>query len=96
VFAVLGPWARRWSPEVRAWALAYPLYVLAVAPAALSLIRFWLLAFPLAWCFPAGLGRSRFRHGLVATLVIAGLSAQWYWIRHFLVLGPVEAQFAMP
>jgi hypothetical protein len=96
VLAVLGPWGRGWSPEVRAWALAYPIYVLAVAPAALSLIRFWLLAFPLAWCIPAGLGRSRFRYALVAVLAIAGLLVQWYWIRHFLVLGPVEEQFAMP
>lgn len=98
VFAVivLRPAARSWSPELRAWGFAYPVYLMAVAPAAVSLFRFWLLAFPLAWIFPRGLGRSRVQYLVVGVLAIAGLMAQWFWIRNFLVLGPVEQQFAMP
>ena len=93
---ILRPATRSWGAEIRAWAVAYPIYLLAVAPAAVSLFRFWLLAFPLAWVFPQGLGRPRMQHLAVAVLAFAGLLAQWYWVRHFLVLGPVEQQFAMP
>lgn len=98
VFAVivLRPAARRWSPELRTWGFAYPVYLMAVAPAAVSLFRFWLLAFPLAWVFPSGLGRSKMQYVAVGVLAAAGLAAQWFWIRNFLILGPVEQQFAMP
>jgi hypothetical protein len=94
---VLRPGTRSWGPELRAWSIAYPLYLLAVAPAAVSLFRFLLLAFPLAWIFPNADERStRLQRLAIATCALAGLLAQWYWIRHFLVLGPVEEQFAMP
>ncbi|MDF2093098.1 hypothetical protein P0Y31_12160 [Knoellia sp. 3-2P3] len=94
---VLRPSTSVWGPELRAWALAYPMYLFAVAPAAISLFRFFLLAFPLAWIFPTTHGRStRLRHLAIVTCALAGLLAQWYWIRHFLVLGPVDEQFAMP
>lgn len=93
------PGARAWGPELRAWAAAYPLYVLLSAPAAISMPRFFVLAIPLMWPFPErvhGPGAKRARMALVGALAAAGLGLQWLWIRHFLVLGPIQDQFGMP
>jgi hypothetical protein len=96
-WVVLRPEAPAWGPEVRSWALAYPLYVLAVAPAAISLFRLLLIAFPLAWVFPdRGADHRRIQTVTLAVLVLTGLFLQWYWIRNFLVVGPLDAQFAYP
>jgi hypothetical protein len=91
--------ARLWGPELRTWAVAYPLYILAAAPAAISIPRLYLLAIPLMWPFPEQ-PRSpadvRLRGALVGVLAGIGLLSQWYWISRFLVLGPLKEQFGMP
>lgn len=95
-YLVLRPAARAWSPEIRAWSLIYPAYVLVIAPAATSYFRFLLLAFPLAWPFPDQRIGTRFRWALVLALATAGLVMQWYWVRNFLVLGPIAQQSGLP
>jgi hypothetical protein len=96
VWLVLRPGTPGWDPEVRAWAAAYPLYLLIVAPAAVSLIRLLLLAFPLMWVLPEDATSRRNRIFVVVVLAVAGLCLQWYWIRHFLVIGPLDQQVGMP
>lgn len=86
---VLRPGARAWGPEVRAWAGAYPLYLLLATAPGTSNIRHLLLAFPLLWPFPDSVtSRSdrRLRVAMVAVLAICGLLSQWVWISQFLVV----------
>lgn len=85
-----------WGPEVRAWAAAYPTYLLAVAPAATSLVRLMLLGFPLFWVLPQRQPTPAAQKVTVAVLALLGIALQWYWIRHFLVVGPASERFAMP
>jgi hypothetical protein len=85
----------RWTPEVRTWAVVYPFYLVSVAPAATSLFRFLLLAFPLFCVVPRSV-RPGVRITFVLGLTVAGLLLQWYWVANFLIVGPLELQVAMP
>jgi hypothetical protein len=85
-----------WGPELRAWAAAYPMYLFAVAPAAISIFRLMLLAFPLFWVLPERRPTPWAQRTTLAVLAVCGLFLQWYWIRYFLVIGPISEQFAMP
>lgn len=85
-----------WGPELRAWAAAYPMYLFAVAPAAISIFRLMLLAFPLFWVLPERRPTPWAQRMTLAVLAVCGLFLQWYWIRYFLVIGPISEQFAMP
>jgi hypothetical protein len=84
-----------WGPELRAWAAAYPVYILSVVPVATSMFRFALLALPLLWVWPNALP-NRLRWPCALALASLGLVTQWYWVRHFLVLGPIDLQVGMP
>lgn len=66
--------------EVRAWGVAYPLWLLVVAFPQTSLIRFLLLAFPLGLATVA-LARSRWVLGTVALAFAAGqvVWVRWLW-----------------
>ncbi len=81
--AVLGPWAARLGPELRAWCLAYPLYVVLVVEPFTSVFRFALPLFPVAAVLVGGArpgepARSwRVRTGI---LIGAGLVLQAVWI----------------
>ncbi|WP_228386311.1 hypothetical protein [Ornithinicoccus halotolerans] len=55
--AVLGPWARGLGPALRAWSLAYPLYLAAVLDPWTSLYRYLLLLFPVPLLLVGG-GRA--------------------------------------
>jgi hypothetical protein len=68
----------------------------AVVPVATSLFRFSLLAFPLFWIWPNVRSSRRRQWLMVALLTVAGLAAQWYWVRHFLIVGPLDLQVGMP
>ncbi|MFC8504254.1 mannosyltransferase family protein [Pedococcus sp. NPDC057267] len=85
-----------WGPELRAWAAAYPTYLFAVAPAAISIFRLMLLAFPLFWVLPNRVPVPWAHRVTLGVLAATGLYLQWYWIRYFLVIGPISQQFAMP
>ena len=85
-----------WGPELRAWAAAYPMYLFAVAPAAISIFRLMLLAFPLFWVLPERRPTPWPHRVTLVVLAVCGMFLQWYWIRYFLVIGPISEQFAMP
>ena len=85
-----------WGPEVRTWAAAYPTYIALVAPAGISVFRLMLLGFPLMWVLPEYRPTPRTQLVTVVVLAVVGMYLQWYWIRHFLVIGPISEQFAMP
>jgi len=89
VLLVIRRGAAAWGPEVRAWALAYPIYILLTTAPGPSSARHLLLAFPLLWPLPERLtSHSDFRLRLVAVavLIVLGLFAQWLWVDRFLVV----------
>lgn len=85
-----------WSPEVRAWAASYPLYLVAVAPVAVSMFRLMLLAFPLAWVVGEERPTPRRHWAALTVLAVAGLLLQWFWVRYMLVVGPPGDHLAIP
>jgi hypothetical protein len=68
VAAVLGRHGRWMSVELRVWAIAYPLYLLAVVRPITSMWRFLLLDFPIAAVLASILARGRPVGGKVARL----------------------------
>lgn len=74
---VLNPVAARLGPEMHAWSGAYLAYLVAAVQPGTSLVRFLLLAFPLA-AVTAGWTRSRAWLGAVVVASVAG-QAWWVW-----------------
>lgn len=87
--SVVGRPAGDWGMELRTWAAVYPAYVLWVSSASLSLLRYLLLAFPLALLLaPAASAAGSRRWRLVAWVVSCGVGValQWWWISSVLVV----------
>ncbi len=84
VVAVLGlglsPFARAGGPELQAWGVAYPVWLLGVAFPQTSVIRFLLLAFPLGLA-TVGLVRTRWGLAAVAAAFAIGqvVWVVWLW-----------------
>lgn len=81
--------AKAWGPEVCAWAVAYPTFILLTTPPGSSSLRHLFLAFPLMWPLPeqpTSFSDRRLRLTAVALLTVIGLASQWLWIDHFLVV----------
>lgn len=74
---VLNPVAARLGPEMHAWSGAYLAYLVATVQPGTSLVRFLLLAFPLA-AVTAGWTRSRAWLAGVSLVFVAG-QAWWLW-----------------
>ena len=83
---VLGPWAARLGPELRAWSLAYPAYLLVVLDPFTSIFRYLIPLFPLVPVVIGVAGRARptsrtpwvlARGGILLVGFVVG---QWYWI----------------
>jgi hypothetical protein len=85
-----------WSPEVRAWAASYPLYLVAVAPVAVSMFRLMLLAFPLAWVVREESPTPPRHWTSLAVLAVVGVLLQWFWVRYMLIVGPAGDHLAIP
>jgi hypothetical protein len=84
---VARPGAKAWGPELRAWSVSYPGYLLFATVPGPSVIRWLLLAFPLIWPFPepaATRSERKFRVILIAMLAMVGLVLQRVWIFDFL------------
>jgi hypothetical protein len=84
---VLGPVrARTWPIELRAWALAYPAYILLATQPTASTYRYLLLAIIPFWPFPEPSETRSPRSELVAktTLLVlfvaVGLYLQYFWV----------------
>lgn len=83
--AVLGPWARALGPELRTWALGYPLYLSAALDPWTSIYRYLLPLFPVFVLLVGGGWRPGERPGgaqprwllVLRTVVIAALFLGW-------------------
>ncbi len=83
--------AALWGPELRAWALAYPTYLLVATRPTTSIFRYAMLAVVLWWPVPEVALRRWPRAGRVvlsACIATLGLASQVVWLRWFFVLTP--------
>lgn len=83
--------SRVWGLELRAWTLAYPLYIVAAVRPSSSIFRFMLLAVTPWWPAPNLSERvqsGRARLAIVAVAMIIGLVLQYFWIRACMVIWP--------
>jgi len=80
---VLGPWASALGPQLRAWSLAYPAYLLVVLDPFTSIFRYLIPLFPLV-AVVVGVGGTRRRWATVGVrsgvVLVAFVVGQWYWI----------------
>lgn len=76
---------------LRAWVVAYPLFILLVTYPSGSLVRYLLLAFPLALLFVRRRPGARWLSPPVLAAAALGVAAQWVWISAFVAssAGPV-------
>jgi hypothetical protein len=94
VAAALGRHGRWLAVELRVWAIAYPVYLLAVVRPITSMWRFLLLDFPLAAVLASVLARGRTRRGLRA-LGSVSVRVPWAELRWRLAWAAVLAVGAM-
>lgn len=88
---VFGPWARALGPQLRAWCLAYPAYLVAVLDPWTSIYRYLLPLFPLGAIMIGGAwvgGRDRHVNVRTVVLVLLGLAWQIWWVWELLRFVP--------
>lgn len=81
--------ARAWGPDLRAWAVVYPLFILAVSRPTTSVFRYLSLTAVSAWPLPDASERvrsPRARAALLAFVVVAGTITQYFWMKWFWVI----------
>jgi hypothetical protein len=82
---------RAWGLEIRAWAVAYPLFLLVVTRPTTSIVRYAMLAAVPWWPWPEA-GRTVTSRGgraaLAGVVVTVGFVLQIVWLRYCFVLGP--------
>ena len=97
-FMVL-PFTRAWGVEVWSWTVAYPVYIFLAAGFSTSILRYLLLAFPLALAVvpPAETSRDRVIRGvMLAIWGLLGLTGQYLWIGHLLVFHDADQSWGFP
>jgi len=81
----LRPGARLWGPELRVWAVLYPLYLILASRPSPSILRYLMLAIAPLWPFPA-VGVSYLRNvrwaapAILAVVMLMGLASQYVWV----------------
>jgi hypothetical protein len=89
VVLAVSPLTRTWGVEVRTWFAIYPIFLLFVAGVHTGMLRYLLLAFPLALLMigsPQPDTIPRRRAALVVTVCAISLALQIPWVSHALVV----------
>jgi len=89
-----GP-ASAWGPEVRAWALTYPLYLLGSTTPTTSIFRYAMLSVVPWWPAPdvgVYVSSRRARWALATAVCLLGICVQVAWMRWFFVIGPAALE----
>ena len=89
VALALSPLTRTWGLEVRTWLAIYPIFLLFVAGVHTGMLRYLLLAFPLALLLVGSPQPGTIppkRAALVLTVSVIGLALQVPWVAHALVV----------
>ncbi|MBC7560188.1 MAG: hypothetical protein H7270_12735 [Dermatophilaceae bacterium] len=99
VMLACSPLTRTWGLEVRTWFSIYPIFLLFTAGVHTGMLRYLLLAFPLALLMigspdPAVIPRRRAI--LVMTVCAISLALQIPWVAHALVVTPLAGKPWLP
>jgi hypothetical protein len=99
VAAASSPLARTWGVEVRTWFAIYPIYLMFVAGVHTGILRYLLLAFPLALLMvaspePGTVPRKRL--ALVVVVCAVSLALQLPWVSHALVVTQLAGKPWLP
>jgi hypothetical protein len=88
-----------WGPEVWGWAAFYPAYVVLATGVSMSILRYFVLAFPYVLVVAGNAvtaGQRRLRTVAVVAVCVAGLCAQWWWVGNLLVIPARTHGFVFP
>jgi len=99
VTLAFSPLTRRWGLEVRTWFAIYPIFLLFTAGVHTGMLRYLLLAFPLALLMigsPRPHTIPRRRAALVVTVCVISLALQIPWVTHALVVTPLAGKPWLP
>jgi hypothetical protein len=99
VVLALSPLTRTWGAEVRTWLAIYPIYLLLVVGVHTGVLRYLLLAFPLAMLTVGSPQPDTFprkRAALVVIVSVIGLALQIPWVSHALVVTPLAGKPWLP
>ena len=85
VALTMGRSAAAWGPQLRAWLLAYPLYLVTMTVPGTSYVRYLLLAGPLFWPFASAVAPQapttrRVRSVGLSIALVVGLALQVAWL----------------
>jgi hypothetical protein len=95
------PAAGFWGPELRAWSLAYPLYLILASRPSPSILRYLMLAVAPLWPCPA-LGIAYLRHrpwlpvAILAVVVLTGVTLQYFWVMNVFTVAQDPSQQPFP
>jgi hypothetical protein len=95
----LSGFTRTWGVEVRTWFAIYPIFLLFVAGVHTGMLRYLLLAFPMALLMigsPQPDTIPRRRAALVITVCVICLALQIPWVSHALVVTPLAGKPWLP
>ena len=93
------PVTRAWGVELWSWAVAYPIYIFLAVGVSTSVLRYLLLAFPLALAVapPVQTSRDRVVRALMVVVwCVLGLAGQYLWISHLLVRHDPSQHWGFP
>ncbi|MHB1473765.1 MAG: hypothetical protein ACYCV4_09070 [Dermatophilaceae bacterium] len=99
VVLALSKLSRTWGVEVRTWFAIYPIFLLFVAGVHTGMLRYLLLAFPLALLMigsPEPGTIPRRRAALVVTVCVISLALQIPWVSHALVVTQLAGKPWLP
>ena len=99
VTLAISPLTRTWGVEVRTWFAIYPIFLLFVAGVHAGMLRYLLLAFPLALLMigsPQPLTIPRKRATLVVIVSVISLALQVPWVSHALVVTQIAGKPWLP
>ncbi len=99
VVLAFSPLTRTWGLELRTWFVIYPIFLLFTAGVHTGMLRYLLLAFPLALLMigspePAAIPRRRAI--VVLTVCAISLALQIPWVAHALVVTPLAGKPWLP
>ena len=99
VVLALSKLTRTWGTEVRTWFAIYPIFLLFVAGVHTGMLRYLLLAFPLALLMvgsPEPRSIPRKRAALVGAVCVISLALQATWVSHALVVTELAGKPWLP
>ena len=99
VVLALSPLTRTWGVEVRTWFAIYPIFLLFVAGVHTGMLRYLLLAFPMALLLVGSPQPGTIPHKratLVVVVCLIGLVLQAPWVSHALVVTPLAGKPWLP